>query len=106
MADSGSRTRVKFKRRIPHIADLSALLKSRKPILYAKKRRLSRALTICDLHTIAKRRTPQAPFDYTDGSADQEISLDRAGNVFQEIEFIPNVLRDVSKVDATVMMLD
>jgi L-lactate dehydrogenase (cytochrome)/glycolate oxidase len=105
MADSGSRTRVKIKRRIPHVADLSALLKFRKPILSAKKRRLSRALTIYDLRTIAKRRTPQAPFDYTDGSADQEISLTRARKTFEAIEFSPNVLRDVSKVDASVNML-
>lgn len=105
MADSGSRTRVKIKRRIPHVADLSALLKFRKPILSAKKRRLSRALTIYDLRTIAKRRTPQAPFDYTDGSADQEISLTRARKTFEAIEFSPNVLRDVSKVDASLIML-
>ena len=45
---------------------------------------------------------PQAPFDYTDGSADQEISLTRARKTFEEIEFSPNVLRDVSKVDASV----
>ena len=105
MAKSGSRTRVKVKRRIPHIGDLAALLKFRKPIFSAKKRRLTGALTIHDLRIIAKRRTPQAPFDYTDGSADQEISLTRARKTFEEIEFIPNVLRDVSKVDASVTML-
>jgi L-lactate dehydrogenase (cytochrome)/glycolate oxidase len=105
MANSGSKTRVKVKRRIPRISDLAQLLKFRKPIFSAKKRRLTRALTIYDLRTIAKRRTPQAPFDYTDGSADQEISLSRARKTFEEIEFSPNVLRDVSKVDASVTML-
>ena len=82
MANSGSKTRVKVKRRIPRIADLASLLKFRKPIFSAKKRRLTRALTIYDLRTIAKRRTPQAPFDYTDGSADQDISLSRARKTF------------------------
>jgi len=105
MSNSGSKTRVKVKRRIPRISDLAQLLKFRKPILSAKKRRLTRALTIYDLRTIAKRRTPQAPFDYTDGSADQEISLSRARKTFEEIEFSPHVLRDVSKVDASVTML-
>lgn len=85
--------------------ELSALLKFRKPIYSPKRRRLTRALTIYDLRAIAKRRTPQAPFDYTDGSADQEISLTRARTTFEQIEFSPNVLRDVSKVDASVMML-
>lgn len=99
------RTKVKMKRRVPRIMELSALLKFRKPIYSPKRRRLTRALTIYDLRAIAKRRTPQAPFDYTDGSADQEISLTRARTTFEQIEFSPNVLRDVSKVDASVMML-
>lgn len=94
-----------MKRRVPRIKELSALLKFRKPIYSPKRRRLTRALTIYDLRTIAKRRTPQAPFDYTDGSADQEISLTRARTTFEQIEFSPNVLRDVSRVDASVMML-
>ncbi len=97
--------KVKVKHRIPKVGDLAALMKFRKPIWNAKRRRLSRALTIYDLRLIAKRRTPQAPFDYTDGSADQEISLQRARKAFEDIEFSPNVLRDVSKVDASVEML-
>lgn len=102
---SEPRTKVKMKRRVPRIMELSALLKFRKPIYSPKRRRLTRALTIYDLRAIAKRRTPQAPFDYTDGSADQEISLTRARTTFEQIEFSPNVLRDVSRVDASVMML-
>jgi L-lactate dehydrogenase (cytochrome) len=62
------------------------------------KRRLAKALTIDDLRVIAKRRTPQAPFDYTDGAAEAELSLDRARRAFQNIEFHPNILRDVSDV--------
>ena len=99
------KNKIKVKHRFPKVADLAALMKFRKPIWNSKKRRLSRALTIYDLRLIAKRRTPQAPFDYTDGSADQEISLQRARKAFEDIEFSPNVLRDVSKVDASVVML-
>ena len=40
-----------------------------KPELNGKKRRLKSALTIYDLKDIAKRRTPKAAFDYTDGAA-------------------------------------
>jgi hypothetical protein len=65
-------TKVKVKRRIPSPKDLAQLLRFRKPILSGRKRRLSRALTIYDLRDIAKRRTPKAPFDYTDGGADSE----------------------------------
>ncbi len=81
------------------IANLKQLLKFRKPILNSRKRALSKALTIYDLREIAKKRTPRGPFDYTDGAADQEISLNRARKAFEDIEFQPHVLRDVSKAD-------
>jgi L-lactate dehydrogenase (cytochrome) len=71
----------------------------------AKKRRLDKALTINDLRDIAKRRTPQAPFDYTDGAAEQELSLSRARRAFENIEFHPNILRDVSKVNTESQVL-
>lgn len=70
-------------------------------VLDGRKRRLSRAFTIYDLREIARRRTPQAPFDYTDGSADQEISIRRARQAFEDIEFQPNILRDVSEVSTS-----
>lgn len=100
-----TKTVVSVTRRVPRPKDLATLLRFRKPNLNAKKRRLSRALTIYDLREIAKRRTPQAPFDYTDGGADQEISLRRARKIFESIEFSPNILRDVSKVSTRVSML-
>lgn len=100
-----AKTSVVVKRRIPRPSELAALLRFRKPILSAKRRRLSRALTIYDLRDIAKRRTPQAPFDYTDGAADQELSLVRARRTFEAIEFSPNILRDVSNVSSRIKML-
>jgi L-lactate dehydrogenase (cytochrome)/glycolate oxidase len=98
-------TKVKVKRRLPSPKDLAQLLRFRKPILNARKRRLSRALTIYDLRDIAKRRTPKAPFDYTDGGADSESSLTRARNAFERVEFQPRILRNVKDVDLTVKML-
>lgn len=91
--------KLKIKRRIPNPVDLMQLMRFKPIELNGRHRRLKSAYTIYDLRTIAKRRTPQAPFDYTDGSADQEISLARARQAFEDIEFQPNVLRDVSDVD-------
>ncbi len=71
----------------------------RRPDLDGTHRRLSRALTIYDLRQIAKRRTPRAAFDYTDGAAEAEFSLARARRAFEDIEFHPAILRDVSTVD-------
>jgi L-lactate dehydrogenase (cytochrome) len=86
------------RRRFPRPSDLAQLLRFRSFVPDGRKRRLSRAFTIYDLRAIAKRRTPQAPFDYTDGSADQEISLGKARQAFEDIEFQPAILRDVSDV--------
>ncbi len=74
-------------------------MKFKKPELNGKKRRLDGALTIYDLQRIAKRRTPKAAFDYTDGSAEGELSLSRARQAFEDIEFHPSILKDVSTVD-------
>ncbi|MCX7522556.1 alpha-hydroxy acid oxidase [Microbacterium sp. STN6] len=88
-------------RRIPKVRDLAPLMQFKKPELNARKRRLDAAYTIHDLRAIAKRVTPQAPFDYTDGSAEQEISLARARQAFEDIQFNPSILRDVSTVDTS-----
>ncbi|MDY7541994.1 alpha-hydroxy acid oxidase [Cryobacterium sp. 5B3] len=85
-------------RRIPKIKDLAPLMQFKVPELNAKKRRLESALTIYDLRAIAKRRTPKAAFDYTEGAAEAEISLARARQAFEDIEFHPAILRDVSTV--------
>jgi L-lactate dehydrogenase (cytochrome) len=69
------------------------------------ERRLSRALTIADLRAAARRRTPRAVFDYTDGAAEAERSLRRAEEAFGRVEFRPRVLRDVTKVDTATTVL-
>jgi L-lactate dehydrogenase (cytochrome) len=94
-----------MERRVPRVKDLAPLMQFRKPEFNARTRRLERALTIEDLRTIAKRRTPKAAFDYTDGSAEAELSLARARQAFQDIEFHPAILRDVSKVDTSCTIL-
>ena len=85
-------------RRIPRIKDLAPLMHFKTPELNAKKRRLDAALTIADLRAIAQKRTPKAAFDYTEGAAEAEISLRRARQAFEDIEFHPSILRDVSTV--------
>ncbi|TPG33842.1 alpha-hydroxy acid oxidase [Mycolicibacterium hodleri] len=87
-----------MKRRIPNRHDLAPLMQFKRPEFDATKRRLDKALTIEDLRRIAKRRTPRAAFDYTDGSAEAELSIARARQAFSDIEFHPAILRDVSKL--------
>jgi L-lactate dehydrogenase (cytochrome) len=90
-----------MKRQMPNLRELAPLLRPKRPELNATKRRLDSALTIYDLRDIAKRRTPKAPFDYTDGAAEAELSLARARQAFENVEFQPAVLRDVSRVDTS-----
>ncbi|MBW8764125.1 MAG: alpha-hydroxy-acid oxidizing protein [Microbacterium sp.] len=92
-------------RQVPNPAELLELMKFKKPELNGKKRRLDAALTIADLRTIAKRRTPKAAFDYTDGAAEGELSLSRARQAFQDVEFHPGILRPAPHVDTSVDIL-
>ena len=80
-------------------------MKFKRPTFSARTRRLESALTIHDLRLVAKRRTPRAAFDYTDGAAEAELSLHRARQAFEDIEFHPGILRDVSNADTTTTVL-
>jgi L-lactate dehydrogenase (cytochrome) len=84
------------KRRMPKARDLAPLIRFRTPRLDRVQRRLDDAQTIGDLRRLARLRAPRAAFDYTDGAAEEEISLERARQAFRDIEFQPTVLRDVS----------
>src|SRR5437867_929338 len=87
------------RRQFPRPKQVTGLLRFKKPVWSATTRRLAAALTIEDLRTLARRRTPKGVFDYTDGAAEAELSLQRARQAFQDIEFHPAVLRDVSTVN-------
>lgn len=54
---------------------------------------------------MARRRAPRAVFDYTDGAAMSETSLDRSRDAYRRVQFTPRVLRDVSATDLAVDML-
>ena len=92
-------------RQWPRARELRELLRFKAPVWNAKTRRLAAALTIDDLRRIAKRRTPQAAFDYTDGAAEGEFSLARARQAFQDIEFHPDILRPATDVDLSCPIL-
>lgn len=92
-------------RQFPKPSELKEFMTFKKPSLDFAGNRLEKALTIYDLRKIAKRRTPAAAFDYTDGAAEGEFSMKRARQAFEDIEFHPGVLTDVSTVDTTTEVL-
>lgn len=92
-------------RQLPRPSEVFDLLRFKKPVWSAKRRRLDAALTIHDLRRIAARRTPRAAFDYTDGAAESELSLARARQAFEDVEFHPRVLRPAISVDTSTTIL-
>src|SRR5687768_4813405 len=92
-------------RQVPSPRQIFELLKFKKLNFDATDRRLQSALTIADLRLIAKRRTPKAAFDYTDGAAEQELSLARARQAFEDVEFSPSILRPAADVDTSSTIL-
>jgi len=92
-------------RRVPRWSEFSELIQPRRLPGDALDRRLARAVTIGDLREIARHRVPQAVFDYADGAAGAEISLRRSREAYERVEFLPNVLRDVSVVDPSTTLL-
>ena len=80
------------------ISTLRSVLRFKKferdPVL----RRLQSVANVSDLRTISKRRLPGGVFDYIDGAAEDELTLQRNSAAFQDVEFKPRVFRDVSSI--------
>lgn len=89
---------------MPRWADIEPLIKIRWPGI-GPEARLASAASIWDLRKIARRRTPRAVFDYTDGAAEEEVTLRRSREAYRRVEFLPTVLRDVSEVDTSTTLL-
>jgi len=88
-------------RQVPKPAEVFELLRFKRPDFDLRRRRLAGAQTIEELRRIARRRTPRAAFDYTDGAAEYEISLKRARQAFKDVEFHPDILRPAVDVDTS-----
>lgn len=94
-----------MKRQLPRPSEIFEYVQLKKPEFNLRKRRLDKAVTTYDLREIAKRRTPKAAFDYTDGSAEFELSIQRARQAFEDIEFHPDILRPALDVDTSTEIL-
>ena len=52
-----------------------------------------------DFKKLAKKKLPAPIFHYIDGGSDDEITLKRNTDSFNDCDLVPNVLSDVSNVD-------
>ena len=60
---------------------------------------INRCYNIMDFRRIAKRKLPAPVFHYLDGGADDEWSLHRNTDAFNDYELLPAQLSDVSEID-------
>lgn len=92
-----------IKRRLPRPRDVARFVA---PSFQLRKRdRLARVRTVDDFRRLALRRTPRGVFDYVDGAAEDELSMERAVAAFRRVVFHPRVLRDVSAVESESTIL-
>ncbi len=91
-------------RRIPRWAELAPMVQLERPRWHRNAQQVTRAATVADLRAIAARRVPRAVFDYTDGGAEEELSLRRAQQAFDDVEFYPRVLRGLGAVDTSTTL--
>ncbi len=68
-------------------------------------RRIRSAANLDDLRAIARRRLPGGVFDYVDGGAEDEATYRRNQTDLGDWEFVPSVLRDVSSIDTSAVLL-
>ena len=92
-------------RRLPRWGEIAPLIGHRDRSVSRGQARLARCANIADVRALARRRVPRSVFDYTDGAAGSETSLRRSREAYERVEFTPRVLRNVSEVDLSVMML-
>src|SRR5260370_16799111 len=67
--------------------------------------RQSRVVNIDDLRSLARRRLPKVVFDYLDGGADGEVTLQENCRAFGAVTFRPRQAIPVSKCDLGTRVL-
>jgi isopentenyl diphosphate isomerase/L-lactate dehydrogenase-like FMN-dependent dehydrogenase len=69
-----------------------------------RKSRATAAVNIEDLRLLARRRLPKAVFDFIDGGADDEWTLQQNRAQFERWALVPRVLVDVAERDTGVQL--
>ena len=87
------------------IRTLRAVVRLRRPERDRTARRLRAAANVDDLRAMARRRLPAGVFDYIDGGAEDERTLDRNVRAFRETTFRPRVLRGLGELDTSATLL-
>ena len=87
------------------IHTLRSVVRLRRPEFNRSTRILRAAANVDDLRSLAQRRLPAGVFDYIDGGAEDELTLDRNVRAFRETTFRPRVLRGLGELDTSTTLL-
>lgn len=96
---------IRVTRRFPSLPYFWSLIDWTLPSVISQQRLLLKVQNVADLALVAQKRTPKVVFDYVAGSAVDEIAYARSKDAYARIELNSNVLRDVSEIDTTEIIL-
>lgn len=68
-------------------------------------RRLSEALNIEDLRSLARRKVPAFALEYVEGGAEDQVTMGDNRDAFRRVRLVPRQLRDVSHIDLSTQFL-
>ena len=92
----------------PHSLGVHRLLSPLKPLRqlldYPPQRRLAAAINIADLRQCASSRAHKMVFDYIDGAAEDEITLNRNRSAYSDLELQYTVLAGHKEVDLSASL--
>src|SRR5882724_1896013 len=78
-----------------------------KPVEFdTTRRRLGACHDIGDLRAMGRRLIPRPVFDYVDGGADEELSMEGNLRAFRRWRFHPRALTEVTTVDTSARLLE
>ncbi len=66
---------------------------------------INKCNNVADFRMLAKKKLPFPIFDYIDGAADDERTLERNTKAFDSCDLVPNVLRGVESVDLSIKLM-
>ena len=84
---------------------LRSVLRFRRRARTRAERLRAEAVNIDDLRRLARRRLPNGVFNYIDGGAEDEVTMQANRAAFRRWNFAPRVLRDMSRVDTSATLL-
>ena len=67
--------------------------------------RLDQCHNFHDFRRLAQRRLPGPIFNYIDGGADDEVTLRRNTQAFEDVDLMPNILCGVRDIDLSVTVM-